>query len=526
MAAGRLATGPSFPYLLGPLAVLEQALLRYATSIADRHGFTLVSAPNVVRTQIAERCGFNPRGGEGSQTYFVHSSSHDSADSSSELCLVGTAEISLAALLAGRTFSAQQLPVKVFAISPSFRAEAGARGTDTKGLYRLHQFNKAEMFVAASNSGDASDNVLEELCEIQQKVLAGLGLTFRILDMSTEELGASAYRKYDIEAWMPGRAAWGEVSSASNCTDYQSSRLHILQEGSGKGEKAAAAHTLNATLCAVPRVIIALVEQYGVDEQSHRLRLPDVLRPHWIGASTDNVEWVADETSSSTPPSPAPTEASSLSYQARGMATSARSSPPPPSEPTSLFGRLRDRLKVVSERTGTDIASLTASFFILHEVTAIAPLIALFYLLGFFGLGEALCNWFLEAAEEAQRTGRDGAEPTGETASFQTQWRIKIGSWMSEGMQRAERFARRKGWWGFDKSDASRVTAQGQDPTSLSSSQQLAGAFANAVAAYVLTKALLVPRLFVSFWLAPSFARRVFEPAKRVAKRLNGRRKA
>lgn len=489
MAAGRLATGPSFPYLLGPLAILEQALLQYALKTAIQHGFTLVSAPNVVKTQIAERCGFNPRGGEGGQTYFVHSSSHGA-----DLCLVGTAEISLAALAAGRTFTGDRLPLKMVAISPSFRAEAGGRGADTKGLYRLHQFNKAEMFVVGSNSPGASEDLLEELRSIQQTVLSGLGLTYRVLDMSTEELGASAHRKYDIEAWMPGRGSWGEVSSASNCTDYQSSRLHILQTPLEGKSKPAAAHTLNATLCAVPRIIIALIEQYGIDEQQGRLRLPEVLKSHWV-ATTDSsdggVEWISIPTDTDDPSSQTligssralpPHQQQQHGQHRRSYSTS--SSTPPPNEPTpTLYRRLQDRLRTVSARTGTDFASLSFSFLILHELTAILPLLGFFYLLGFLGLGESLCNWFTEAAEEAE--SRDGQEVS--VSSLQNQWRTKVGAWLKEGMQRVERFATRKGWWGYGEGGAESSASQ-EAPLSGTNQKQVAGAFANAVAAYVLTK--------------------------------------
>ncbi|PWN30002.1 class II aaRS and biotin synthetase, partial [Jaminaea rosea] len=280
--AGRLATGPSFPYLTDSVALLEQALLRYSTDIALAKGYRLVSTPAVVRTDVAERCGFDPRGGEGGQTYFVSSSSSTSSPEENghpDLCLIGTAEIALAALVSGRTFPRSSLPLRLLAISPSFRAEAGGRGQETKGLYRLHQFMKAEMFVVAAppseESGETHPDLLEELRAIQEQVFSSLGLTTRTLLMPTEELGASAHRKYDIEAWMPGRGSdqdgggWGEVSSASDCTDYQASRLAINVEGVStpakeqKKQKPATstpAHTLNATLLAAPRVIIALME--------------------------------------------------------------------------------------------------------------------------------------------------------------------------------------------------------------------------------------------------------------------------
>ena len=151
------------------------------------------------------------------------------------LCLAGTAEIPLAALVAKHTYDARgpsgmgdvrhmALPIRLTALGHAFRAEAGARGADTRGLYRIHQFSKVELF--AVTTPDESDRMLESLREVQQDMVEGLGLLYRVLDMSSEELGASAYRKYDIEAWMPGRGAWGEICSASNCTDYQACLLY------------------------------------------------------------------------------------------------------------------------------------------------------------------------------------------------------------------------------------------------------------------------------------------------------------
>lgn len=524
LSAGRLAAGPNFPYLVGQLALLEQALLRMSVAYAIERGFHLVSPPIVVKTDIAERCGFNPRGGEGGQTYFVSSSSA-SSENDKELCLVGTAEISLAALVAGRTFSKSQLPLKLLAVSPAFRAEDGGRGSQTKGLYRLHQFQKAEMYVVCeanegskssvgTSSPGESELVLDCLLRIQQEVLQSLGLTYRCLDMPTEELGASAFRKYDIEAWMPGRGTWGEVSSASDCLDYQSARLHILHdtdEGKGKSRKAQPAATLNATLCATPRLIISLLEQYGVDEQARKMRLPDSLKPHWIG-DVSQVQWVAtgsdtwannadfeytqDRGLSSTPRvgsdgrrqlstwarNPRP---SSLPNERRHFSTSR------PSRAPSMYDQLRSRLSALSVRTGTDVASLSASFFILHEITAVLPLFFFFYLFGLFGIGEGICAWFTEAAGTAAEEDAEG-EGVKESGSAVWSWRRKIGEWMSEGSARTERYARRKGWWGFEKGSHEQPAAgeEARDGAPSVGAQRtvVAGAFANAVAAYVVTK--------------------------------------
>ncbi|GAA5850277.1 hypothetical protein JCM9279_006510 [Rhodotorula babjevae] len=323
-ASASLTTGASWPLLLNEAALLELALTNYAMSVALAHGFTPCLTPDVVRSDVAERCGFQPRDGDAQQTYFL---SDGDGDSNSTLCLAGTAEVPLVAMSAAQTFRAADLPRKHVALGRAFRAEAGARGADSRGLYRVHQFSKVEMVVVCAE--DDSDRLLEELRAIQEEILSGLGLSLRVLDMPTEELGASAHRKYDIEAWMPGRGKWGELSSASNCTDYQSRRLGIRYRPSTAPSpspsssssssspaphppspsppKLAYAHTLNGTAAAIPRLIVALLENGAVldpDSTSGsakkvlRVRLPAVLRPFWLGRTTgssdERIEWVEE----------------------------------------------------------------------------------------------------------------------------------------------------------------------------------------------------------------------------------------
>ncbi|ORY32088.1 hypothetical protein BCR39DRAFT_58583 [Naematelia encephala] len=201
------ATGSSWVYLKSTLALLEMALINYALSIAIRHGYTPVSPPDVIRSDIAWRCGFQPRDLVSSASQNYHIVTEPGAP---ELQLAGTAEIPLSALFANQILPADSLPRKVVGVGKAFRAEAGARGQDTRGLYRVHEFTKVELF-AVSEEQD-SETMMEEIREIQKEIAHGLGLSVRVLDMPTEELGASAYRKYDMEAWMPGRGKWGEVS--------------------------------------------------------------------------------------------------------------------------------------------------------------------------------------------------------------------------------------------------------------------------------------------------------------------------
>ncbi|WVO16984.1 serine-tRNA ligase [Cryptococcus depauperatus] len=294
-SASAIATGSSWPYLRGILALLEQSLINYALSIAIEHGFNPVIPPDVIKTDIAWRCGFHPRDSAhnpSSQTYHLQSASQS-------LCLAGTSEIPLAAMLANSLIPAEDLPHKVVGVGHAFRAEAGARGADTRGLYRVHQFTKVELFAACEET--KSDQILEEIKMVQCKIAQGLGLSVRVLDMPTEELGASAHRKFDMEAWMPGRGKWGEITSTSNCTDYQSRRLSItyrpqylspvLSEQASSGPLPFV-HTLNGTAAAIPRLLVALLENGLVYEKNEKgnvmytgLNLPQVLRKYYVGGN-------------------------------------------------------------------------------------------------------------------------------------------------------------------------------------------------------------------------------------------------
>ncbi|KAF8641245.1 hypothetical protein AX17_000879 [Amanita inopinata Kibby_2008] len=294
-------TGSSWYYLMNEAALLEMALTNYALSLAIQHGFKPVTTPDVVRSDIASRCGFQPRDNSDppvSQAY--HIEPHSPA--SPELVLSGTSEIPLAGMFANKVYNANMLPCKLVGLGHAFRAEAGARGADTRGLYRVHQFTKVELFAVTSQS--SSDRLMEEIMALQKRILSGLDLPFRVLDMPTEELGASAYRKYDMEVWMPGRGSWGEVSSLSNCTDFQARRLHIRyrpqspipEESPTTSAALPFAHTLNGTAAAIPRLIVALLENGAVFDQNGAvaaLSLPVALRPFWLaqGHERNIVQW-------------------------------------------------------------------------------------------------------------------------------------------------------------------------------------------------------------------------------------------
>jgi seryl-tRNA synthetase len=267
--AARVA-GHGFYFLKNEAVLLELALQQYAMERLVREGFTPMVTPDLARGDILKGIGFIPRGPE-TQIYSVEN--HD-------LNLVATAEITLGGLYAGQVIEAEKLPLKFCGISHCFRTEAGAAGRATRGLYRVHQFTKVEMF-AFTLPGE-SDDMLNYIRDLECDIFDGLGIPFRVLDIATGDLGGPAYRKYDLEAWMPGRGnggEYGEVTSASNCTDYQSRRLDIRYKV--KGEKGTQlVHTLNGTAVAISRALIAILENYKQADGS--IAIPEVLR-RWVG---------------------------------------------------------------------------------------------------------------------------------------------------------------------------------------------------------------------------------------------------
>ncbi|MDG2468498.1 MAG: serine--tRNA ligase [Pirellulaceae bacterium] len=264
---GAKTTGAGFYFLKNEAVLLEMALQHYAISELTRRGFVPVTTPDLAQDKILEGIGFNPRGNE-TQVYSIENTN---------LCLVGTAEITLGGLYSGHTFAADELPLKLCGLSHCFRTEAGAAGRASKGLYRVHQFTKIEMFAYALP--DQSEAILEELCGIECDLFDALGIPFRVVDTSTGDLGGPAYRKFDLEAWMPGRGQsgeWGEVTSTSNCTDYQARRLNCRYKTKGeKGTKFV--HTLNGTAIACSRALIAILENNQQADGS--ITIPEVLQP-------------------------------------------------------------------------------------------------------------------------------------------------------------------------------------------------------------------------------------------------------
>ncbi|KAH7687168.1 Serine-tRNA ligase type1 protein [Dioscorea alata] len=275
-------SGSKFYYLKNEAVLLEMGLINWALSEVTKKGFTPLITPEIVRSSVVEKCGFQPRG-QNTQVYSIEGS---------DQCLIGTAEIPVGGIHMDSILPDSALPLKYVAFSHCFRTEAGAAGAATRGLYRVHQFSKVEMFIFCQP--EDSNMYHEELIQIEEDLFTSLGLHFKTLDMATGDLGAPAYRKFDVEAWMPGLGRFGEISSASNCTDYQSRRLGIrfrpsLSDASpanskkGKGSAAPTqfVHTLNATACAVPRMIVCLLENFQQEDGS--VVIPEPLRPFMGG---------------------------------------------------------------------------------------------------------------------------------------------------------------------------------------------------------------------------------------------------
>lgn len=266
--AGAKVAGQKFYFLKNDLVLLELALQRFALDALLAEGFTPFVTPDLARADIVAGLGFNPRGEE-TQIYSV---------ANSDLCLVGTAEITLGGMHVDSILDEASLPRRYAGLSHCFRTEAGAHGRESKGLYRVHQFTKVEMF--AFTKPEDSDGMHEELLRIEESLFQKLELPYRVLDVAAGDLGAPAYRKFDIEAWMPGRGehgAWGEVTSTSNCTDYQARRLRVRFRRADT-KKNDFVHMLNGTAIANSRAMVALLENH--QQADGTVRVPAALQPY------------------------------------------------------------------------------------------------------------------------------------------------------------------------------------------------------------------------------------------------------
>ncbi|HEY8081976.1 MAG TPA: serine--tRNA ligase [Solirubrobacterales bacterium] len=264
-AAAKLS-GSRFAYLKGDLVLLEMALVRFALDVVRGEGHEPVIPPVLVREEALYGTGFLP--GDRDQIYEIPKD---------ELFLVGTSEVALASLHADQILVGDELPLRYAGFSSCFRREAGAAGRDTRGIFRVHQFDKVEMFSFVEPSESVAEH--ERLLAIEERILTELEIPYRVVDVAIGDLGAPAARKFDCEAWIPSQDRYREVTSCSNTTDYQARRLGCRYR-SAEGDAPTAVHTLNGTAVAIGRTIIALMENR--QEREGDFTLPNIL--HSYGA--------------------------------------------------------------------------------------------------------------------------------------------------------------------------------------------------------------------------------------------------
>ena len=264
---GAKVASSGFYYLKGDGALLELALVQYGLKFLNERGFTPVITPDLAQKRFYEGTGYLPKGEE-AQTYTINDG---------ELGLIATAEVTLAGYHADEILNSKDLPKQYAGYSHCFRMESGAYGKYSKGLYRVHQFSKVEMF--AFTKAEESESIHEGFLKLEEEFWQSLGIPYRVLEMCTGDLGAQAARKFDLEAWMPGRNDYGEITSTSNTTDYQARNLNIKYRD---GNETKFSHTINGTLVATPRAIIAILEN-GLEEDGSVV-IPEVLR-QYIGKS-------------------------------------------------------------------------------------------------------------------------------------------------------------------------------------------------------------------------------------------------
>lgn len=271
---GAKVSGAKFYYLKNEAALLELALIQYALDICLKHGYTPFITPDLAKQEVLEGLGYNPRG-ESTQIYNIENS---------DLSLVGTAEITVGGYHMNETLAEADLPKKYVAVSHCFRTEAGSYSKFSKGIFRVHQFTKVEMFQYVLP--EKSEAAHKEILEIEKEIFKGLKIPFRVVDHGTADLGSPSYRTFDLEAWLPGKpngkgenGDWAEITSASNCADYQARGLNIKYKDKA-GEKHYV-HMLNGTAMAVNRPLIAILENHQRADGS--IAIPKILRKYLPG---------------------------------------------------------------------------------------------------------------------------------------------------------------------------------------------------------------------------------------------------
>jgi seryl-tRNA synthetase len=265
---GTKVAGAKFYFLKGDLALLENAITQFALDFVLKKGFTYMTVPHMVNSRIAIGTGFAPRSSEQSDEYFLEGE---------DLSLIATAEISLTGYHADEIIDESELPKLYVGYSPSYRKEAGTYGKHTRGLFRVHQFNKLEMY--AYTLPEQSNEMHEQIRAIEEELWQAIGIPYHVINIASGDLGAPAAKKYDIEYWSKADGNYRELTSCSNCTDFQARNLNIrVRRQDGTVETL---HTLNGTAVALARSLVAITEHYQT-EDGH-LRIPEVLQPYMGG---------------------------------------------------------------------------------------------------------------------------------------------------------------------------------------------------------------------------------------------------
>lgn len=265
---GAKVAGAKFYFLKNELALLELAITRFALDLLIDKGFTYLTVPHMVNTKTASGAGFTPRGDKESNEYFIEGE---------DLTMIGTAEAPLTGYHADEILDENKLPMFYVGYSPSYRKEAGTYGKHTRGLFRVHQFNKLEMY--AFTTPEQSREVHEKLLGIEEEIWQAIGIPYHIINIASGDLGAPAAKKYDLEYWSPVDEKYRELTSCSNCTDFQARNLNIrVRRNDGSVE---VLHTLNGTAVSLARSLVAIIEHYQNDDGT--LTVPEVLRPYLGG---------------------------------------------------------------------------------------------------------------------------------------------------------------------------------------------------------------------------------------------------
>ena len=268
---GAKVAGAKFYYLKGDLALLENALLQYGLSKVLEHGFTYMTVPDMVSSRVLEGCGFNPRTSEQSDEYFIEGE---------DLAMIATAEMPLTGYHMDEILDEKDLPLFYAGYSPCFRKEAGTYGKYTRGLFRVHQFNKLEMY--AFCLPEQSKEIHEKILAIEEDIWQGLEIPYHVINIAAGDLGAPAAKKYDMEYWSPVNQKYQEITSCSNCTDFQARACNVrVRRKDGSVEFV---HTLNGTAIPFARALVVILENYA--REGGKLEVPKVLQPY-LGGKTE-----------------------------------------------------------------------------------------------------------------------------------------------------------------------------------------------------------------------------------------------